>query len=115
MQYRALVLDGPLRDLPHVVAHAAVVVIDATIGARVAAVEEQFDRDPWNDLLDEADRTEALARRRLSARGGLLLAALDELAEAHEELSELRRRYTEPALVDFLAGARLDGVPESWG
>ena len=38
-----------------------------------------------------------------------------QLAAAHEVLSELRRRYTVPALSGFLAGLHLDGVPEAWG
>lgn len=114
MQYRALVLEGPLRDLPHGVAHAAVLAVDGVIAERLRAVEERFDRDPWHVLLSEDDRARALLSRRRSACGGLLLAALDELAEAQAELSELRRCYTEPALAGFLAEIRIDGVPDAW-
>ena len=55
-RYRALVLNGPLQDLPHGVAHAAVAEVDDLIRTRSASGPE--------------------------AVGGLLVIALEELGAA---------------------------------
>jgi hypothetical protein len=113
-RYRVLVVDGPLRDLPHAIAHAAVVVIDDLIADRLAATEEQHVRAGRAMLRSDADRQEDLRRRLRATRGALVMVALEDLAAAGPELVELRRCYTEPALLDFLAGHRMDEVPSTW-
>jgi hypothetical protein len=100
-RYRVLVLDGPLRDLPHAVAHAVVRAVDERIRARVEA-------SPTG--LHDA----AAAARRSEAIGGLLLVALEELGVAEDRLAALRRRCTEPALEHYLATHPVEEVPDEW-
>ena len=113
-RYRMLAIDGPLHDLPHGVTHAAIVAVDDVIGERIDAAEEQFGWDAWTVLLSEADRELELARRSSTARGALIMTAMEELAQAEPRLAELRRRYTEPAVAGFLAHHRVDEIPASW-
>ncbi|RIX28799.1 hypothetical protein [Amnibacterium setariae] len=84
-RYRALVLNGPLQDLPHGVVHAAVSEIDDLLRARNASGAP--------------------------AVGGLLVIALEELGVAAHCFKELRRRDIEPAIERYLARTREDGFP----
>jgi hypothetical protein len=99
-RYRMLVLDGPLRGLPHVVAHAVVQSVDARIRARVDA--------------SSLRRNDAESARWAEAVGGLLVVALEELGDAEPRLSELRRRCTEPALEHYLATHPAERIPDAW-
>lgn len=100
-RYRMLVLEGPLRDLPHGVAHAVVQAVDERIRARVDAAPTL--------LAGGAEAT-----RRAEATGGLLVVALEELGDAEARLAEVRRRCTEPAVEHHLAAHPVDDVPEAW-
>ena len=100
-RYRVLVLDGPLRDLPHAVAHAVVRAVDDRIRARVEASPTGL-------------RAPAAAARRSEAIGGLLVVALEELGVAEDRLAALRRRCTEPALEHYYATHPVEEVPEDW-
>ena len=100
-RYRMLVLDGPLLDLPHAVAHAVVQGVDERIRARVRT----------SSSLRQGDAERA---RRAEARGGLLLVALEELGDAETRLAEVRRRCTEPALERWLRSHPVDEVPDAW-
>ncbi|MGN6445457.1 hypothetical protein [Amnibacterium sp.] len=113
-RYRILVLDGPLQDLPHGVAHPAVAAVDELIGERISDMEERYARDPWTVLLSDADRQADLDRRLRTTRGALLVVALEELADAAPQLAELRLRYTEPATVSFLALHPPADLPPAW-
>lgn len=112
-RYRVLVLDGPLHDLPHGVAHATVVAVDGLIADRLQAAD-RFEQEPWTVLLNERDRELEVRRRSDMARGSLMVVALEELGRADAVFSELRRQYTEPAMARFLAQHRMNGVPEAW-
>ena len=100
-RYRIAVLDGPLRGLPHAVAHAVVEVVDERIRARVAA-----SRALPHDAAESA--------RRAEATGGLLVVALEELGAAEPRLAELRRRCTEPAVEHYLATHPVEEIPDAW-
>lgn len=113
-RYRLLVLNGPLRMLPHGVAHAAVAVVDDVIATRMAEVWERSNWDAWAVLLREEDREAELSRRQREARGALMLVALEELAHAEPRLEHLHARYTEPAFAAFLACHRVDEIPQAW-
>lgn len=113
-RYRLLVLNGPLRMLPHGVAHAAVAVVDDVIATRMAEVWERSNWDAWAVLLKEEDRQAVLSRRQREARGALMLIALEELAQAEPRLELLHVRYTEPAFAAFLARHRDDEIPQAW-
>jgi hypothetical protein len=113
-RYRVLVLDGPLRDLPHAVAHAAVEAIDDLIAERLVATEEQHAQAAEEAGVSAADRAEEMRRRLSAARGALVMVALEDLTAAGSELVELRRRYTEPAIAGFVARQHLDDVPSTW-
>lgn len=97
-RYRMLVLEGPLRALPHAVAHAVVRAVDERIEARVNA------RPP----VPHGDHE---AMRRAAATGGLLVVALEELGAAEVRLSELRTCFTEPAVARYLERHRVDDAP----
>jgi len=84
-RYRVLVLNGPLQDLPHHVAHAAIIEVDAVIRRTRSGGPE--------------------------AVGGLLLVALEELGAATGRLTELRHRHIEPAIERYLASTRGDEFP----
>ncbi len=96
-RYRMLVLDGPLRGLPHVIAHTVVSAVDERIRARV-----------------DASGTPVRSARRAEATGGLLLVALEELGAAGARLADLRRRCTEPALEHYLATHPVEEIPDAW-
>ena len=98
-RYRMLVLDGPLRGLPHGVAHPVVRTVDELIGARVDAAA--------SSSRDSGSR----ATRRAEASGALLVVALEELGAADALLAELRRRFTEPAVQAYLEQHRGDDRP----
>lgn len=98
-RFRALVLDGPLGGLPHAVAHVVVVDVAATIHARAGTVAVPRAAD------------DAASRRRAEAEGALLVVALEELGAARDRLAELRDRYTEPAVAEYLGRHRSDSAP----
>jgi hypothetical protein len=103
-RYRVMVLDGPLRGLPHAVAHAVVETVDEVIAVTVNA----------HPALLGARDSGRTSIRRAAASGGLLVVALEELGAADARLSELRRRVTEPAVEHYLAAHGVDDVPQAW-
>lgn len=114
-RYRVLVLDGPLGELPHGVTHVIVRTIDATITARCEETLEHNLPARSSAPVDRDASPSRLQHRLDAARGSLVLLALEELGTASPRLSDLRRCYTEPAVLAFLRRHRIDEVPEAWG
>lgn len=110
-RYQALVLTGPLRDLPHVVAHAAVVAVDDIIAERVDAAIERLTWESYASLASQDDRDHDLQQRARAATGALRVVAMEELAAAEETLADLRRRFTDPAVDAYLVHHRMTEVP----
>jgi hypothetical protein len=113
-RYRQLVLSGPLRDLPHAVAHAAIVAVDDLISVQVDASIDQLRWSTWIRLAAEQDREFELQQRTREACGALTMAALGELARAEWRFADLRDRFTEPAVEAYLTAHRMDEVPWQW-
>ena len=113
-RYRLLVLDGPLRGLPHAVAHAAVVAVDDVIAERIEAALERIAWDAWLVPGLQEEREREFAQRSGEARGALHLLALEELGAEEARLTDLRRRLTDPAMEAYLLRHRMTEVPRQW-
>jgi len=114
-RYRALVLHGPLRDLPHAVAHAAVVAVDDVIAERIDRTLEQLELEAWSmPAATMDDREHELAQRARAATGALQHAALEELSRSESRLCDLRRTVIEPATEAYLLRHRMTEVPWQW-
>lgn len=113
-RYRQLVLNGPLRQLPHAVAHAAVVVVDDIICERVDAALERIEWESFSSLAPQEDRDRDLVQRARAATGALRVVAMEEFAAAEERLAGLRHDFTDPALDAYLGRHRMNEVPWQW-
>jgi hypothetical protein len=113
-RYRPLVLNGPLRDLPHPVAHAAIAAVDALISAQVDASLDELRWASWITLASEQDHDVELQQRMREAAGALTMTALDELSRAEWRIADLRDRFTEPAVAAYLGSHRINEVPAHW-
>jgi hypothetical protein len=113
-RYRQLLLNGPLRDLPHAVAHAAVVAVDDRISEQVEASVDELRWSTWIGLGEEQDHEFELEQRMRAAVGSLTMVALDELSKAEWRFADLRDRFTEPAVAAYLGTHRMTEVPWQW-
>lgn len=114
VDYRGLVVCGPLEAMPHVVAHAFVERADQVILARIEASWQELELDVWAAQLDDERRNVELLRRGRATARALTAVAGEELDRATDRFLELRRAYTEPAITAYLNRAGLDEVPTSW-
>jgi hypothetical protein len=113
-RYRRLVLEGPLRQLPHGVAHAAAVVVDDLITERLESRLEQLRGDVRAAPGSEEDREAESSRRMRAAAGALTMVAVEEFAAAEHRIGELRCSYTDPAVAAYLARQQMNEVPWQW-
>jgi hypothetical protein len=113
-RYRRLVLDGPLRQLPHAVAHAAVVIVDDIITERLDSGREPLEWQVWVVLASQADQEAELSRRARAAAGALTMVAVEEFAAAEYRIAELCRCFTEPAVTAYLGRHQMNEVPWQW-
>ena len=109
-RYRPMTLDGPLRDLPHEVAHAALASIDAEVRSRIDGMTAHPSITASGGAPGSVDGD----LRIRAAVGGLMLVALEELAGAAEALQDARRRWIEPAITAYLEEHEPDDAPPGW-